>query len=300
MDQSRTRLRRSFSPTSCRPRRGFRPAGRPLEGRQLLSAAATMTQTATFPDLESHPTVSDQALLYFGATMGTLTEVDVVTSGSFTSRFSAENLGDSGNSITGTTAANLAISVPTGAVPMTIPAVSRSFNASPFDGQLDDGGTSGQTFAPVTSSSMPQTEVLTSPADLAAFTGHFRIPFGVSGHATGSVASSHGEVSGAFQTDTSATITVVYHYIPNLPGLDPPAGSPTASARGGTGAAPTRSTGVHRVHAASARSHASSGRADRDGPRGIGTSPDPQPFRRHTARQPGPSRRRGPDPGSGS
>jgi hypothetical protein len=60
--------------------------------------------------------------------------------------------------------------------------------------------------------------VLTSPADLATFTGHFRIPLSVSGHATGSVTSGHGDVSTAFQTDTSATITIIYHYILNLPG----------------------------------------------------------------------------------
>ena len=196
MNESTIRLRRFFSPTRRHPRRGFTPAVRPLEGRRLLTASATMTQTATFPDLESHPTVSDQALLYFSATMGTLTEVDLVTSGSFRSQFSAENLGASSSSITGTTTANLAIGVPTGAVPVNIPAVAQSFNALAFDSKLDDGGTSGKTFAPVTSRSTPQTAVLTSPADLAAFTGHFRIPISVTGHATGSVTPDHGDVSG--------------------------------------------------------------------------------------------------------
>ena len=54
-----------------------------LEGRQLLTGppTATMTQTITFPNLESLPNVANQALLYFSSTMGTLTEVDVVTSG---------------------------------------------------------------------------------------------------------------------------------------------------------------------------------------------------------------------------
>jgi hypothetical protein len=203
-----------------------------------------MTQTATFPDLESYPTLSDQALLYFSSTMGTLTEVDLVTSGSFQSQFSAENLGPSSCTITGTTSGNLAINVPTGAVPVTIPPVSQSFNASAFDGTLNYGGTSGKTFAPVTSSSMPRTTELTSPADLAAFTGHFRIPISVSGHATGSVASEHGDVSSAFQTDTSTTITVIYHYIPDLPSLDPPPASPPPSAGGGTNTAPISSTGA--------------------------------------------------------
>ena len=128
-----------------------------------------------------------QAFLYFSSTMGTLTEVDVVTSGSYSTEFHAENLGSSSSTIKGTTSGNLAINVPTGAIPVTIPSVTETFNASPFDGTLDYAGTSGKDFAPITSSSAAQTMVLTSPADLAAFTGNFRIPITVSGHATGSV-----------------------------------------------------------------------------------------------------------------
>jgi len=193
-----------------------------------------MTQTATFPDLESLPTVSNQAILYFSSTMGTLTEVDVVTSGSFSSEFSAENLGPSSSTIAGTTGGNLAINVPTGAIPVTIPAVTRTFVASAFDGTLDYGGTSGQDLTLVANSSTPQTTVLTSPTDLAAFTGHFRIPISVSGHATGNANSDNGDLSAGFKTHTSATITVIYHFIPNLPSLDPPPGSPPTSNSSGT------------------------------------------------------------------
>ena len=213
-----------------RPRRRLALSVRSLEGRQLLSSApsvglnpsATMTQTVTFPNLESLPNVGTQALLYFSSTMGTLTEVDVVTSGSFSTEFHAENLGPSSTTIVGTTSGNLAINVPTGAIPVTVPSVTETFNASPFDGDLDDAGTSGKDFAPVTSSSGAATVVLKSPADLAAFTGNFRIPISVSGHATGSVSSGNDDLSDGFSTQTSATITVIYHYIPNLPSLEPP------------------------------------------------------------------------------
>jgi hypothetical protein len=256
-----------------------------------------MTQTATFPDLEGHPGLSDQAVLYFAATMGMLTEVDVVTSGSFEAQFSAENLAPTGRTIVGTTSGNLSINVPTGATPVMIPPVSQSFNASAFDGTLDYGGTSGETMAPVTSSSTPQTTVLTSPADLAAFTGHFRIPIAVSGRATGSTSPADANVSATFQTDTSATITVIYHFIPNLPGLDPAPASPT-SPPGGTSAAPIPSSSAVAgagVQAATTRSVASSARAQRVGPSRARISPHPHPFRRHTSRQPSPSHRQGPD-----
>src|SRR4051812_12337040 len=78
-----------------RTRRRLAPAVRPLEGRQLLAARAVMTQTMTYRDLESRPNVATQSILYFSPKMGKLTEVDLVTSGSFQSRFCAENLGAS-------------------------------------------------------------------------------------------------------------------------------------------------------------------------------------------------------------
>src|SRR5205823_1432823 len=138
----------SFLVSRRRPLRRLAPTVRSLEGRQLLSgsppggspASAVMTQTATFPDLESLPKVSTQAILYFAATMGTLTEVDLVTSGSFQSEFSAENLAPLGSRIQGTTSGNLAINVPTGAIPVTIPSITETFAASAFDGTLNYGG----------------------------------------------------------------------------------------------------------------------------------------------------------------
>jgi hypothetical protein len=179
-----------------------------------------MTQTATFPNLESYPNVATQAFLYFSSTMGALTEVDVQTSGSFSSSFSAENLGSSASSINGTSSAKLTINLPAGAVPLSIPSVTESFNASPFDGTANDAGTSGKQFPAITSSSAVQTTVFTRPADLAAFTGNFRVPITVSGHTNGIATSTNNDASSSFSTQTSVTVTLVYHYTPSLPSLD--------------------------------------------------------------------------------
>jgi hypothetical protein len=236
-----------------RSTRRLTPTIVPLEGRQLLSVSptpgltptATMTQTATFPNLESLPNVASQAFLYFSSTMGTLTEVDITTSGSFTTQFSAENLGSSATTIEGTTSANLAINLPSGAIPVTIPSVTESFNAAPYDGITNDAGVSGKDFASVASSSATQTTALTSPAALAAFTGNFRIPITVSGHATGSASSGNGDLSDAFNTQTSVTVTITYDYIPNLPNLDPPTPVTSTTAPtsgGGTSSGSTPST----------------------------------------------------------
>jgi hypothetical protein len=167
--------------------------------------------------------------------MGALTEVDVAISGSFSTQFAAENLGSSSNVITGTTSANLAINVPSGAIPLSIPSINEKFTASPFEGTVTYDGTSGEEFASVTSNSAQQTTVLTSPAALAAFTGEFRIPITVSGHAQGAATSTNGDISDNFQTQTSVTVTVIYHYDPSLPSLDP-APAPTGwNSTGGQG-----------------------------------------------------------------
>jgi hypothetical protein len=237
------------TPGVRRSRRRLTPAVRPLEGRQLLSGvpiSGTMTQTATFPNLESQPNVANQALLYFSPSMGTLTEVDLVTSGSYTTQFYAENLGSTSGTITGTTNANLSINVPSGPVAVTIPSTSESFNAGPYDGTLNYGGTSGKDFATESSSSATDTTVLTSPADLAAFTGQFRIPITVSGHATGNASSSNGDLSDGFNTQTSVTLTVIYHYTSDPTSQDPPTSSgdptPTSGTPGTSSASPTSSS----------------------------------------------------------
>jgi hypothetical protein len=228
-----------------RSRRQLTPAVRLLEDRQLLSSAtATMTQTATFPNLESYPNVADQAFLYFSSTMGTLTEVDLVASGSYTTQFNAENLGASSSQITGTTNANLSINVPSGPLPLSIPSVTESFTAGPYDGTLNYSGTSGKEFATETSSSVPETTVLTSPSDLAAFTGEFRIPVTISGHATGNASATDGHLSDGFNTQTSVTLTIIYHYIPNMSsptGSSPVSSAPSSASSSSSSSSPTNS-----------------------------------------------------------
>ena len=288
MDRPSSLSHRLFPQVGRRPRRGLMPAVRPLEGRRLLTggppAAATMSQTVTFPDLESMPNVSDQAALYFSATMGTLTEVDVVTSGSFTSQVSAENAASTGQTVQATTSAKLSIDVPTGALPVVIPPVTQSVDVSAFG---------AQSTPTATSSSTPQTTVLTSPAALAAFTGHFRIPISVTGHAIGSVTPNNGSVSASFHTDTSATITIIYHYIPNLPGTGP---SPGTSSPGGTNASPNGVAGG--VQALSGTTNDSSARVS--GHRALSKRMShphrpPHPIRHHASGQTRLSRHHGPN-----
>ena len=104
--------------------------------------------------------------------------------------------------------------------------------------------------------------VLTSPADLAAFTGNYRIPTSVVESA------GNGYLSPDFNTQTPITITVTYHYIPNLPSLDPPSSpspdspGPSVPSPSPTNAAPAAPTGtVSDVQAVSAQPQHSSSHA---------------------------------------
>ena len=62
----------------------------------------------------------------------------------------------------------------------------------------------------------------------------------MSGHATGTASSGNGDLSDGFKTQTSATLTIIYHYIPNLPSLNPPPAntSPSVPSSGSGGAGP--------------------------------------------------------------
>jgi hypothetical protein len=176
----------------------------------------------------------------------------------------------------------------------------------------------------VTSNSTPHTAVSTSPADVAAFTGHFCIPIGVAGHATGSTDPDDGEVSAGFATQTSATISVVSQYMPDLPGLDPAPASPTTSpvsptspppspvtpapsppvSASGTMAGPLPSTdnvaAAVGTPAATGPSAASAASLGKGGAIRARISPRPHPSHHHRVRQPGLPHRQGLDQSSGS
>ena len=143
-------------------RRRLAPAVVPLEDRRLLSgsSSAVMTQTATFPNIELAPKASTQAILYFSPTMGTLTEVDLVTTGSIGAGFQAENLGTTTHGDRGHRRRQPLDQRPDRRGPGDRPSPHSTglFDAPAFDGTLDYGGASGnKQFAPATSGSSPQT-----------------------------------------------------------------------------------------------------------------------------------------------
>lgn len=93
---------------------------------------------------------------------------------------------------------------------VTIPVASTSDNASAFDGTIDFGGTSGNTYGGL-SANDTESATTSTAADKALFTGlgSIVLPVTASGASTGSGA---GNLLLQFQTSASAWATVTYDY----------------------------------------------------------------------------------------
>jgi hypothetical protein len=93
---------------------------------------------------------------------------------------------------------------------VTIPSVSRMFEAEAFDGSVDYAGGSGITYDNLNASQFEQ-ETYTAPATLAFFTGAGTAAFSFEAAAT-SLATGSGNLSSDFTTAASGVVDVVYTY----------------------------------------------------------------------------------------
>lgn len=177
-----------------------------------IPATATLTRSAS---VNATPTDWTQSLPVdpFDPSLGTLTSIDIIDSGSFTSQIKVESLDASSSTITATVAGTLTLSGPGLSGLVTNLSANKSFNAGPFDGVIDFGGSSGNDFgAQVAQGS--KTISLTSSADLAAFQGSSRVQFTQTAKASTS-ASGAGNLVTQTNTTASSQVSVVYHYTPN-------------------------------------------------------------------------------------
>jgi hypothetical protein len=147
----------------------------------------------------------------FDSSLGTLTSVDFVLSGTVLGDAGYESRDSEATNITLNSSAIIKLSNPTGStIVQTTPLASVTSAASASDGVIDFSGTSGATFQGVTNSTS-ESASLTSAVDLALFTGLNTIDLAFA--ATGDTAASgSGNLITQFSTEASADIRVVYHY----------------------------------------------------------------------------------------
>ncbi|WP_020465971.1 choice-of-anchor E domain-containing protein [Singulisphaera acidiphila] len=168
---------------------------------QALSFAATptnYTKSATIPQ--------------FDPSLGTLTSVDVTFAGTLASQIRVESRDANPMTVTGHTEGTLVVQAPGIADLMLRPTSTVTFPASAYDGVPDFGGTSGKDFGNV-SADDTKSVTLTTPGDLAAYTGTGTVPFSV-GAASSSAAAGPGNLLTEISSTAAATVNVVYHYLP--------------------------------------------------------------------------------------
>jgi hypothetical protein len=176
------------------------------------TAPTTLTQTATVPTAATDwsATVS---LPQFDPSLGTLTAVDIVNAGSFTSHIRVESLDAAPSTITATESGTLTLSGSGVTALQTSIAAGQPYSAAAFDGVLDFGGTSGHDFG-VQTANGSQSTTLSAASALALYTGTGSVSFTEVAHAT-SGATGSGNLITNINTTAGAQVSVVYHYIPN-------------------------------------------------------------------------------------
>jgi hypothetical protein len=181
--------------------------------QSVSTAPTSLTEQASFSNSRTDWTQNRQ-IAQFDPSLGQLTGVDIVNSGSLTSQIKVENLDSAPATITGTVAGDLALTGP-GSISLDTVAnsVNESFQAGAFDGQIDFAGASGNDFGPKSTTGSKSIS-LTDAADLAAFTGTGSVTFSEDAHAT-SMATGAGNLLTQINSTASADVTVVYHYIPS-------------------------------------------------------------------------------------
>lgn len=152
------------------------------------------------------------SLPQFNPALGTLTEVDLSISGQISSRIQVENRDPSPTAITGTVAGKVAVAGPDFNTTIATTSSSQTFSASGFDGQLDYAGSSGRDFGWVTVPGS-STFALNSASALADYTGTGQVTVYENATAN-SAATGGGNLTASINSTGGATISVVYHYIP--------------------------------------------------------------------------------------
>jgi hypothetical protein len=179
-----------------------------------IPTSATLSHQITFGEQATNWTKS-QGVQRFDPSLGTLTEVDIINSGTLTGDIKVENLDSAAQTITATLSGMLSLTGPgLSSALVANSSQTQVFNAAAFDGMKDFLGPDSHDFGP---QSVPgsQSVTLTSAAALALFTGSGSVTFTESATGTSSASSTGGNLLDQISNSASGSVTVIYHYIPD-------------------------------------------------------------------------------------
>lgn len=183
-----------------------------------LLCVATFSQAATisYTDTVYLQNTSYQQTLSFlnfdtNGGLRTLESVTFSIDGAIKGTALLESLDATPTTITTTLSAELSLTdASNNQLVLTIPSVTRTFNATAFDGAIDYAGTSGMFYDDLGATKFAS-QVYTAPATLAMFTGTGSSMF-TFGAAASSLATGSGNLISGFTSQASASIEVIYTY----------------------------------------------------------------------------------------
>jgi hypothetical protein len=178
----------------------------------ISQAPTTLPVVVTFDNAKTGWTKSAQ-LAQFNPSLGTLTSVDVISTGTLQSEFQFENIDAQPGTINGSISAKVTVSVP-GASPLTTNlSASDSFNAAAYDGTIDFSGASGHDSGLQTHTGSQSVSV-NDPSVLQQFEGSGSLTISAQATST-STASGPGNLLALHSASAGASVQVIYHYIPS-------------------------------------------------------------------------------------
>ena len=192
----------------------------------LLATTFANADTITLTDnVAMQPTNYGTSLVFAQFdTMGGTRTLDSVTfsmTGSILGDARVESLDTDAITVNTTLSAELTLTdAMNNALVVTIPSVSRTFDASAFDGISDFGGTSGTTFTGLTASQF-KSESYTDQTTLDFFTGAGVSTFSFTAAAS-SVATGSGNIISGLSTQASGVVNVIYNYTENAVSVSAP------------------------------------------------------------------------------
>lgn len=173
--------------------------------------AETVIYTDTIP-LQTTNWNQQLLLPRFDPLVGILTQIEFLLQGGVSGMAQIENLDAAPATITAESFATVRLQRPNGSfIAQVTPIASRSAALAAFDGVVDFQGASGTVIGEINDLDISEKIVLTTPTELAAYTGSDVITLQVD--TTGaSKASGAGNLALSFSTLANAAITVTYHF----------------------------------------------------------------------------------------
>ncbi len=178
-----------------------------------VAEAASVTYTGSVPSSLTNWS-NTVALPKFNSALGNLTSVQLTLTGTVQGTAMFESQDSKPQTVTMNLSATVKLLKPTDCSTLVtvLPLASTSDSASAYDGVLDFGGTSGKTYGSLTGVNT-NLALLTSPSDLAAFTGAGNIVLPVTAVGTSGGAGG-GNLVLSFTTAAGASAQVTYTYAP--------------------------------------------------------------------------------------